>query len=44
LKKKRKRNSEPARTDDADTETPDKSNNKKKEGKAFKPRKRVSFG
>ncbi|KAF3034873.1 60S ribosomal subunit assembly/export protein [Didymella heteroderae] len=41
LKKKRKRNSEPARTDDADAESPKK--NTKKDGK-FKPKKRVSFG
>ncbi|KAF3053657.1 60S ribosomal subunit assembly/export protein [Didymella keratinophila] len=41
LKKKRKRNSEPARTNDADTESPKKTS--KKDGK-FKPKKRVSFG
>jgi len=45
LKKKRKRNSEPAHTEDAETETPKKSG--KKDGKfkpAKKPSKRVSFG
>lgn len=41
LKKKRKRSSEPARTDDADSDAPKK--NTKKDGK-FKPKKRVSFG
>ncbi|KZM25188.1 60S ribosomal subunit assembly/export protein [Ascochyta rabiei] len=41
LKKKRKRSSEPARADEADTESPKKPS--KKDGK-FKPKKRVSFG